>query len=129
MTLKEQIQNDRIVAMKAGDKRKRLVLSTLMGELDRIDKNPNDAQVIKKIKNMVDGNIECHNEMENEYLEVYLPKIMSENELAAAIQNATIKLGVDSMKGMGLIMKELQQSFPGQYDGKLASELVKKCLA
>ena len=87
MTLKEQIQKDRVSAMKEGNKEKRLVLSTLVGELDRIDKNPTDAQVMKKVKSLIDSNIECGNESENVFLEGYLPQMLSDNELETIITN------------------------------------------
>lgn len=137
MTLKETIQKDRMLAMKARENEKKSALTTLIGELERLTekdgktpiKNPSDAQVIAVVKKFIANNIECGTESENVHVEGYLPQMMSESELGAAIQAATIKLGVDSMKGMSLVMKELQQSFPGQYDGKVASELVKSILS
>ena len=129
MTLKEKIQSDRLTALKAGEKRQNLVLSTLLGELDRVAKEPTDEQVIKKVKSMIDGNIECHNEIENQYLECYLPQMLSTDELGTIIQEITIRLQISDMKGMGLVMKELQTKYPGMYDGKIASQIVKNTIS
>ena len=101
MTLKEQIQKDRITAMKEGNKEKRLVLSTLIGELDRIDKNPTDAQVIKKVKSLIDSNVECGNVSENQFLEGYLPKTLSEQELDTLIVN---HINGMNLSGMNIVI-------------------------
>jgi len=129
MTLKEQIQKDRVTAMKEGNKEKRLVLSTLVGELDRIDKNPTDAQVIKKVKSLIDSNIECGNESENVFLEGYLPQMLSDNELETIITNYINQMSISGMSNMGKVMAYLKNQYPGKYDGKTASQLVKNVLS
>lgn len=50
MTLREQIIKDKIEAMKSGNTTQKNVLSTLQGEFERNNKNPDDSVVIAQIK-------------------------------------------------------------------------------
>ena len=58
-------------------------------------------------------------------IESFLPKRLSDQELSAAIAQLH---AADSSLNMGALMKILKERYPGQYDAKLASELVKKLL-
>ena len=55
MTLKEKIIEERNLAIKSRDKEKSTLLGTLLGELDRQGKNPNDDMVLSVIKKMTEG--------------------------------------------------------------------------
>ena len=59
-------------------------------------------------------------------LEEFLPKQMSEAEVVAAINEIKAK---HATPNMGMIMKDLQPLIKGRFDGKIASDLVKKALA
>jgi uncharacterized protein YqeY len=126
MTLKEQIQKDRMVAMKESNIEKKNVLSAVIGELDRTTKDPTDAQVISVIKKLVEANVECKNEKENQYIQIYLPQTLSDSQLSSIIANEINANGYSSMKDMGKIMSYLSSNYAGQYDGKIASETIKK---
>ena len=58
-------------------------------------------------------------------LEVFLPKQLSEEELRSIISE--LKSANPSLN-MGMAMKALKESYAGQYDSKLASELAKTML-
>ncbi|WP_147821399.1 GatB/YqeY domain-containing protein [Salidesulfovibrio onnuriiensis] len=62
-------------------------------------------------------------------LDDYMPKQMSEDELAAAVEQAVADTGASSMKDMGTVMKALTQAHKGQFDGGKASALVKARLS
>lgn len=126
MGLKEQIQIDRKEALIKRKTEKRKVLSTLLGELDRIDKNPSDAQIIKKIKGLIESNKLTNLIEENKYLINYLPKLMSKKEIETIIKDYINKENLSGSKGIGLVMKYLKNNYIGQYDGKIASEITKK---
>lgn len=138
MTLKERIQEDRKLAMRNKESDKRRVLTTLFGELDRMTKlengvqvpikNPTDEQVIPVIKKMIENNTLTNTTEENVYLGVYLPPTMSEEELRFVIQPYIDENGLTSPKSMGLVMNFLKNNYTGQYDGKLASQIVKEIL-
>lgn len=58
-------------------------------------------------------------------LDGYLPKMFSEDELKEVIDNVMTALNASTMKDMGRVMKELSTKYPNQYDGKLASTLIR----
>lgn len=62
-------------------------------------------------------------EAEKAILEAYLPSQMDAAALAAAIRSIAADLGGTQI---GPIMAELRKRHAGQFDGKLASELIKK---
>ncbi len=120
------------------------LLTTLVGDLGTLAKNEqiavtdiDDLVVIGKIKKYITtakDNIEagvdaelCNAEIE--ILESFLPSQMTESELQEKIDMYILSNNVDSMRGMGIVMKELTANFGGRFDGKLASTLVKKTLA
>lgn len=124
MKLKDRITTDMRQAMKDRDFEKKLILSTLLGELDRSSKNPSDDVVIGTIKKLVEANKLTGNEHENLVLETYLPKMMSDDELAGVIAGY-VDGGIDNI---GSIMKLLKSEHAGMYDGRVASEIAKKTL-
>lgn len=58
------------------------------------------------------------------YLGRWLPKALSEGELAALVDAAVEELGATDMKAMGQVMGHLKQAHP-EIDGAVASRLVK----
>ncbi|MCK9575811.1 MAG: GatB/YqeY domain-containing protein [Candidatus Pacearchaeota archaeon] len=133
MTLKETIATDRMTAMKQGNSVQKNVLSTLLSEVDKKSKEPkrespivSDTEVQVIIKKLISSNIECNVTDENIYLECYLPKMLNESELQKIIEKQIKDNSYSSMKDMGKIMSYLTSNYTGQYDGKVASELVKK---
>lgn len=62
------------------------------------------------------------------FLESFLPKQMSEQELAQVVDAVFEKVKPSSPKDMGKVMKEVLAQTQGQADGKLVSALVKKKL-
>lgn len=63
-----------------------------------------------------------------EIIKEYLPKMLSEEEVAVEVQQAIADLGATSMKDMGKVMGTLSAKLAGKADGKMISELVKKAL-
>lgn len=61
-------------------------------------------------------------------IERFLPKQMSEGEVAEAISAVVAELGVGSIKDMGRVMAALKQRYSGQMDFSKASALVKQRL-
>ena len=128
-TLKNRIVKDRIANFK--DINKRNTLGTLIGELDRKDKEPDDIIVIATIKKMIEGckEVGTREKMDEiEIIRVYLPKELTEDELVNLIKEDIVKNNYLSVKDMGKIMKVFNHKLCGQYDGKLASNIVKSLL-
>ncbi len=57
-------------------------------------------------------------------LKPYLPAMLEGNELEAAVRQAIATTGATSKKDLGLVMKTLQTSAGGAFDGKTASQLI-----
>lgn len=62
-------------------------------------------------------------------IEKYLPAQMSEEEVAAIIDEIIAKHNATSLKEMGKIMGEASSKIAGRAEGKLISDLVKKKLS
>lgn len=62
-------------------------------------------------------------------IERFLPKQMSEDEMAAAVREAIKEAGAQSIKDMGKVMAALKSRHAGQMDFSKASALVKQTLA
>ena len=58
-------------------------------------------------------------------LETYLPTQLSEDDLDHIIANIIGSYKLDSMKGLGIIMKVLNTEHAGTFDGQLASKIAK----
>lgn len=127
MSIQEQIKADFVSAMKEQNKEIKLLLSVVIGEMDRVNKVLTDEQVISVVKKMIEGAKTTNNLDEVAILEKYLPKQLSEEQLNGLI-SALIFSNNYTAKDMGKIMSSLKESHAGQYDGKLASSLVKELL-
>lgn len=119
------------------------LLTTLIGEASSVGKNDgnresSDEEVIAIIKkfiknidevivNSIGTNLQA--QMEKQILMAYLPKQLSEAELEDYVRKTVHGLNVTSMKDMGLVMKDLKAHRDGEYDGKMASQVVKKVLS
>lgn len=135
MTLIERIKSDRMQSRKSRDPVKLQILTTLLGECERVSKEPDDSQVIKVINKSIQGNMEritqikvanvdSYNlKLENELLESYLPKMLTDEELEREISSLLMNSGVNFT--LGATMKYLKDNYPGRYDGKKANEIYK----
>lgn len=98
----------------------RILLGTLIGELDRITKNPTDEQVIQVIKKMIDANKLIGNTQqtieENFVLSKFLPSQLSSDDIKEIIET-------EEFESVKECMAYFKGNFPGEYDGKLVNEL------
>ena len=62
-------------------------------------------------------------------LEVYLPPQLTDEELAALVQEAIAKSGAKGPREMGAVMKALAAQVAGKAEGRRVSEQVKSALA
>ena len=129
MTIQEQIKADLHSAMKSKDTLTTSLLRVVMGEFLRVkdlpaDKSVTDEQAIKVLRKMSQDAKDNNLFEEVEILKEYIPEVLSEDELTYII-NSIITL--NSCKNIGEVMKHLKSSGL-LYDGKMASELIKKLL-
>ena len=103
------------------------LLGVILGELDRRP-NPNvpvtEKDIYKVIKKLYEASIECGNKDEEEYLNQFIIKQLSYNELEAVIS----KIIEDGETNIGGVMKKLNVNYPSQFDGRMASEIIRKKL-
>ena len=64
-----------------------------------------------------------------EVIESYLPKALTEEEIAAQVKDIIAQLGATSMKDMGKVMGTASKQMAGRADGKMISDIVRKLLA
>ena len=128
----DKIKKDYLSAMKDGNKEKKLILSTLIGEIQRkeptiIDnvKTWTDEQVIKVINNLVESNKETGKLDENEIISIYLPTKKSVEEMKEIIVSHITENNYSGIKDMGKVMNFLSSNYTGLYDGKEISNIVK----
>ncbi len=126
--LKEKIIDDRKQAMINKQPEKRLVLGTLIGELDRESKDPSDSDVIRIIKKMVENNEITHCEHENIYLKEYLPKLLEKEQLEEIIKQEISNSNLIGKNSIGKIMSFLNNKYVGQYNGQDASSIARNLL-
>jgi uncharacterized protein YqeY len=141
----EQMKKDFMEARKAKNHTLSAFMSTLVSEVEMIGKevgNPEitDEKTIKIVKKFINnakdtishgekaGKDVSASKAEIEVLNKYLPKQMSEAELKPVIAEIVATLPEKNAKATGKVMAELKTRFGGQYDGKLASQLVKEAL-
>lgn len=138
----ENLSQDSLKARKEKDTEKASLLATVISEAKLVGKNagnrdPTDNEVSDILKKFLKGINETLEILtkngkdttatlkEKEILEFYLPKQLSETELAQIIQDIITLLPEKSPKMMGQVMASLKERYPNQYDGKLASQIAK----
>jgi uncharacterized protein YqeY len=142
MISEAQIQEDLKGAMKARDMEKVYVLRSLIAAIKnvkidkRVDTLP-EAEISALVRKEIAKRSEAadfarkanradladKNEKEKALLENYLPQQMSATDLAETIRRISKDLGTTQI---GPIMAKLKEDHAGLYDGKLASEIVRK---
>ncbi len=147
MTLMSRIENDLKTGLKSGDKAAvvtlRMLLSAIKNEELKTGKKIDDNAVIavlstqmKQRRESVDAfekggrsDLVEKEEKEIEIIQRYLPKPLSEDELAKLVDEAIAEANAQSPKDMGKVMKIIMPKAQGRADGKTVSELVKQKLA
>lgn len=65
---------------------------------------------------------------EMKFLEIYLPKAMSDEEAEVAVQAIITEVGATSKKDTGRVMKEIMARHKGLIDGKKSQEILGRLL-
>lgn len=141
--LKGRLQSDLIVARKARDRLRTVLLSTLLSEVRNreieergdLDEEGVRGVVTKAIKQRRDAaeqmsaggrpELAEKEEAEAEILQVYLPPPLGEAEVRSLVRDA-IAAGADQM---GPLMGRVMPQIRGRFDGKEANRIVREELA
>ena len=151
--LVEEIKNNLTKYLKSGDKAKvsltRLLLAAVKDKEISLRNNSeednqlSDSIVMDIIKKMIKQRslaIESFKkanrldlvekeELESELLSVYLPKQLSDNELASVISKVINDTKAESIREMSNVMKVLKADFGDQCDFQKASKIIKERLS
>jgi uncharacterized protein YqeY len=143
----EKIKNDIKDAMKAGEKHKVTTLRVLHSEIQKAEKAKLAELTEGEMIAVLSREIKCRKESivefekgaradlvekasdELKYLEVYLPKQLTEKEIDEEISKLIKELDAAGMKDFGRVMKEMMTRFVGMVDGKIINEKIKAKLS
>ena len=95
--------------------------------ISKLVKQRKESASIFKSKNRVD--LEKEELSQIKYLEVYLPKQLSENEIEEYISIKLNEIDNFSLKDMGRLMGLLMKELSGKADGKIISKILKRKLS
>ena len=147
MSLKARITADMKTAMKAGEKDRLKTVRLILADIQRkeIDSREelDDAGVItvieKAIKQRRDSieqfvkggreDLSAIEEAELEIIQAYLPEQLSDNEIAALIDEAIATTGAESIRDMGKVMGAIKSKAAGKADMGMVGAMVKARLA
>jgi len=149
MALKEKLQNDLTVAMRARDEVRsgtiRMVLTAIKNEevAGKEARELSDAEVItvlsreaKKRREAAEAYDQAgaadraaNEKAEGSIIAEYLPAQLSEQEIKDLIAAAIAETGASGPQQMGLVMKSIQPKIAGKADGGVVSSLVKAALS
>lgn len=146
MTKYDQLYTEMKEAMKAKDQQKVLFLRGLISNVKNATVNAgkeitDDAVIsaVKKTLKELDQSAESFNkagrtsevekiDQDRLYLQEFLPRQASEEEVKSAIDSVLSEFGVSSKKDMGKVMKAVMAKLGGAADGKTVSKLVMQVL-
>lgn len=149
MSLENQINGDIKAAMLARDQKKlnalRAVKSAILlaktqkggsGELNEAAEIQILKQLVKQRRDAAEMYVAQNREdladeekFQTEIISAYLPQMLSEEEITAAIGKIISENGFSGMKDMGKVMGQATKLFAGKADNKTVSEIVKKALS
>ena len=146
MSLKAQLTDDMKTALKAGDKDRLKVVRLALAAIKQVEvdtrKDLDDAAVLGVIEKMVKqrrdsveqfnkggrGDLAAIEEAEIAVLDSYLPAKLSEDELAALIDDVIATTGAESIRDMGKVMGSIKSKAAGRADMGAVGALVKERL-
>lgn len=143
--LMSKIQAASLEARKAKQSERATILVTLFAEVQKVGKDAGnrdttDDEAVRIVKKFLKGVDEflvvakdettvTRLQLEKAVLEEFLPKQADEAALRQAIGDIVSALADKGPKAVGVVMKGLKDRFAGNYDGAMASKLVKEVLA
>lgn len=141
MSALEQAQADVRTAMKARERERASALRLIVDSLQqdaKLGKGDEVAVLQRERKKRVEaaeayegaGRVEqaAAERFEAELIEAYLPKQLSDEELAALVDEAAAETGATEQKQMGQVMSALMPKVGGKADGKRVSAAVRQKL-
>ncbi len=147
MSFIQQIEKDFLVAYKAKEVLRvavlRMLKTAIKNKQIELGASPDDGQVfalvVKQAKQRKESieqfraagrdDLADKEQTELEILSEYLPKALTDDELAQLVDAVVVRLGASSLKDMGTVMQAVMSEGGGGVDGKIASALVRQRLS
>jgi uncharacterized protein YqeY len=143
----KKLEQDMMQALKSKEKERagalRLIISKCKNKAIELRKELSDQEIIKvlqtvakqhkeSIKLYKEGNrndlVEAE-EQELGFVEVYLPSMMSEEDLRGLVSSVVAEVGATSMADFGKVMPNVMKQGAGKIDGNTAQSIVKELLS
>jgi uncharacterized protein YqeY len=147
MSLLERLNNDMKQAMKNKEKDKlsviRMIKASLQNEAIKLGKELSEEDELtilsREVKQRKDslhefdkaGRQDLVDKLRTEltFVELYLPKQLSEDELAEIVKETISEVGATSKAEMGKVMAAIMPKVKGKADGSLVNKLVQQHLS
>ena len=140
----DQLQEELISAMKAGDKPRMTGLRNIIGKLkaSQIDKGEEltgneSLKILKSAAKQLKESVEQYKKggrddlaekelFELSLLDKYLPEQLSQDEIRTTVKNTIKSTGAESMQEMGKVMGAVMKELAETADGKLVQQIVQE---
>lgn len=147
MSIQQKLMDDLKAAMKSGDTLRRETIRSIRAQIKNLEiekgrplTEEEELRVLtsaaKRRKESIEqfraGNREeraAEEEQELRIIQEYLPKQMSEEELAKLIEQTISEVQAASTKDMGKVMGKIMPRVSGRADGKVVQKMVQQKLA
>ena len=142
-----QLQEELIIAMKAGERAKMIGLRNIIGKIKatQIDKGESltdeeELKILKTAAKQLKESIDQYQKggrddlaekeaFELSLLEKYLPDQLSEEQIRGTVKNIVKNTGAGSMQDMGKVMGATMKELAGSADGKIVQKIVQEELS
>ena len=146
MTLKQQLRNDLVSAIKSGDTARRDALRLLSAAIKQVEVDTQADLSEEEVLSVVTKQVKQRRESISDYeaagrddlvaqeqvelaiFEAYLPQQLTREEIRAAAEKIIAETGVTEMAGMGQVMGRLMPAMRGKADGRLVNDVVRELL-
>lgn len=146
MELKEKLNEDLKVAMKAGDALKTSTIRMLKSAINNAEMAKKKSFSDEEVFNVILSSIKQHRDSINQYkqgnrpelvaqeeaelviLQAYLPAQMSEEELRTLVAKVIAETGATAVKDMGKVIGKIMPLIKGRADNSIVSSIVKENL-
>jgi uncharacterized protein YqeY len=143
----KKLEHDMTQALKNKEKEKagtlRLILSKCKNKAIELRKELSDQEIIKVLQTVAKQHkesIKLYKEGKRDdlveaemrelgFVEVYLPSMMSNEDLRSLISSVVVEVGASSMADFGKVMPNVMKQGAGKIDGNTAQAIVKELLS
>ena len=107
------------------------LLNVIIGELDRLPTRtePTEDQIYTVVKRMYENALSMKDGKKESAIEAFFLKDFIKKQLTdAELVEIIMRYKEDGLKNIGDYMRALNSEYKGQFDGKKASEIIKKIM-